>query len=49
MTRSGPPQFAPSYFDMATGGEMPGADGCCAVIYALASTAKAFSNAIAVG
>lgn len=42
MTRSGPPQFEPCYFDMATGGEMPATDGCCAVIYALASTAKAF-------
>lgn len=42
MTRSGPPQFEPCYFDMATGGEMPAADGCCGIIYALASTAKAF-------
>ena len=42
MTGSGPPQFAPCHFDMATGGEMPAADGCCEVIHALASTAKAF-------
>jgi hypothetical protein len=40
--RNAPPQFEPSYFDMATGGEMPAADGCCEIIGALASTAKAF-------
>lgn len=42
MTGSGPPQFVPCHFDMATGGEMPAADGCFEIVYALASTAKAF-------
>lgn len=42
MERSGSPQFEPSYFDMATGGEMPAADGCRAIIDAMVATAKAF-------
>lgn len=42
MTRSGPPQFEPSYFDMATGGEMPAADACSAIIGAMAATAGSF-------